>query len=192
MIFHPYSFYIENFLFASRLRFPIPVIHSSRTHLSYSTFVMLTVLCINITCLKRLITVWAHKSVYDSTADTTNNWKGFRDKGMYCKHYICLTNLSSPNNFKLSSLVVGSNIYLEKGLFKYQLECCFIGGPHRSLECCFVGGPHVKPAFMNWINLIMCMKDQQMHVDFIGVFFRSMVTKVFRPLMWPSAGWFIW
>jgi hypothetical protein len=70
---------------------------------------------------------------------------------MYCTHYVCLTDLSSPNNFKQSSSVVGTNIhlYLEKGLFKYQLECCFIGDPHRNLECCFVRGPHVKLACMN-------------------------------------------
>jgi hypothetical protein len=121
MKFHRYSFHTENFLFASRLPFTIPVIHSSRTHLSYFTFVMLTVLCINIACLKSLFTVWVFMIPLQTLLITE---KDSGTKGMYCTHYICLTNLSSLNNFKLSSSVVGCNIhvYLENGLFKYSLQ----------------------------------------------------------------------
>jgi hypothetical protein len=90
-------------------------------------------------------------------------------KGMHCIHYICSMDPSSPNHFKLSSLVVGSIISLGKGLFSYQLESCFTAGPHKWLEYCFIDGPHVQWGFMNWINLII-MKDQQIHFNFIGVF----------------------
>jgi len=96
--------------------------------------------------------------------------KDSRTKGMYCKQYVCSTNPSSLNHFNLLPLVVGSIISLGKGLFNYQIECCFLAGPQKSLECCFTWDPHVRRGFMNWKNLII-MKDQQIHSNFIGAIF---------------------
>ena len=35
-------------------------------------------------------------------------------------------------------------------------------------------------------------ENQQYHLGLKDVIFCIMVTVMFRPLMWPSSGWFLW